>query len=63
VVLKAGRGKTGEKAVATHTGSLVGDYETYQAVFKQAGLIEADSLEEFWILARPCLLSKCLKMG
>ncbi|MDD5696615.1 MAG: CoA-binding protein, partial [Candidatus Pacebacteria bacterium] len=46
VVLKAGRSKMGEKAVSTHTGSLVGNYETYQAVFKQAGLIEADSLEE-----------------
>ncbi|MDD3170218.1 MAG: CoA-binding protein [Candidatus Paceibacterota bacterium] len=46
VVLKAGRSKMGEKAVSTHTGSMVGDYETYQAVFKQAGLVEVDSLEE-----------------
>jgi len=46
VVLKAGRSKMGEKAVSTHTGSMVGDYETYQAVFKQAGLIQVDSLEE-----------------
>jgi len=63
VVLKAGRGKTGEKAVATHTGSLVGDYETYQAVFKQAGLIEADSLEEFLDIGKALSFEQMFKNG
>lgn len=63
VVLKAGRGKIGEKAVATHTGSLVGNYETYQAVFKQAGLIEADSLEELLDIGKALSFTQNIKNG
>jgi len=46
VVIKAGKFKEGKDAVRSHTGSLAGDYEIYKAVFKQSGIIEADSIEE-----------------
>lgn len=52
VVLKAGRSKTGQKAVSSHTGALAGNYQIYQAVFKKAGLIEAETIEELLNLAK-----------
>ncbi len=63
VVLKAGRSKMGEKAVSTHTGSMVGDYETYQAVFKQAGLIQVDSLEELLDIGKALSFSEKCRNG
>jgi acetyltransferase len=48
VAIKAGKFEAGAKAVQSHTGSMAGDYKTYKAVFKQVGIIEADSIEE-WI--------------
>jgi acetyltransferase len=48
VAIKAGKFESGAKAVQSHTGSMAGDYQTYKAVFKQVGIIEADSIEE-WI--------------
>ncbi|MDD5696817.1 MAG: CoA-binding protein, partial [Candidatus Pacebacteria bacterium] len=63
VVLKAGRSKMGEKAVSTHTGSLVGNYETYQAVFKQAGMVEADSLEELLDVGKALSFEKKCRNG
>ncbi len=44
VLLKAGRTEAGAKAVSSHTGSLAGSYAAYQTAFKQAGVIEVDSL-------------------
>jgi acyl-CoA synthetase (NDP forming) len=48
VAIKAGKFAAGAMAVQSHTGSMAGDYETYRAVFKQVGIIEAESIEE-WI--------------
>ena len=48
VAIKAGKFAAGVQAVQSHTGSMAGDYETYKAVFKQVGIIEAESIEE-WI--------------
>ncbi len=47
IAIKAGRGKAGKKAATTHTGAITGDWQVYQAMFKQAGVICANSLEEF----------------
>jgi acetyl coenzyme A synthetase (ADP forming)-like protein len=46
IVIKAGKFESSGKAVKSHTGSLAGNYETYRAVFKQVGIIEAESIEE-----------------
>ncbi|MFH1423585.1 MAG: CoA-binding protein [Candidatus Nealsonbacteria bacterium] len=47
-VVKAGRTKEGKEAIASHTGALAGDYQVYQALFKQTGVIEADSVRELF---------------
>ena len=52
VVIKSGKFSAGKEAVKSHTGSLAGDYETYKAVFKQVGIIEADSTEELIDISR-----------
>ena len=44
VLLKGGRSSAGARAVSSHTGSLAGSYSAYQAAFKQAGVIEVDSI-------------------
>ena len=46
IVLKAGRSKAGARAVASHTGSLAGSDEIFDAAFRQAGILRADSLED-----------------
>jgi acetate---CoA ligase (ADP-forming) len=46
VVFKVGKTNAGASAALTHTASLVGDYETYQAALRQSGAIEAHSLQE-----------------
>jgi len=51
VLLKAGRTDAGAKAVSSHTGSLAGSYATYQAVFKQAGIIEVEDLSTLFDVA------------
>jgi acetyl-CoA synthetase (ADP-forming) len=52
VVIKAGRSTRGMKAVASHTGSLAGSDQLYEAAFKQAGIIRAYTVEEMFDIAR-----------
>lgn len=46
VVVKGGRGEAGTRATASHTASLAGSRETWQAVVNQAGVMTACDLEE-----------------
>ncbi|MDP3564794.1 MAG: acetate--CoA ligase family protein [Methanoregula sp.] len=46
VVIKAGSSKIGHMTAASHTGSLAGSYEVYQAAFLQSGVIPARSMRE-----------------
>ena len=46
IALKVGKTKAGEKAASSHTGALAGSGEVYDAVFKQTGIIEADTTED-----------------
>lgn len=46
VVLKAGVTEEGEKAVGSHTGSLAGDPQIYEAAFRQAGIFQVYTLEQ-----------------
>ncbi len=52
VALKAGTSKAGARAVASHTGSLAGSDKIFDAAFKEAGILRANSLEEAfnWII-------------
>ena len=51
LILKAGRSVSGAKAVSSHTGSLAGSNDAYQAAFQQSGAIVAHSMEELFVLA------------
>jgi acetyl coenzyme A synthetase (ADP forming)-like protein len=46
VVIKSGRSKRGAMAAASHTGSLAGQDEVFDAIMKQCGVLRAESLEE-----------------
>lgn len=52
VVLKAGYGKGGAKAVASHTGALAGSAEAYDAAFEDSGVLRAQTTEELFDWAR-----------
>jgi acyl-CoA synthetase (NDP forming) len=51
IVLKSGSSAIGTRAAASHTGSLAGDFEVYQAAFIQAGAIPVYSLREAFDVA------------
>jgi acyl-CoA synthetase (NDP forming) len=51
VVLKAGSSELASRTAAAHTGALVGDDRTIDAVFEQCGVIRVDSIEDMLITA------------
>ncbi|MFA4817466.1 MAG: acetate--CoA ligase family protein [Parcubacteria group bacterium] len=57
VVLKAGKTEKAQKAIVSHTGALAGSAEITNAVFKNANIIQAETLEEFFNLLH--LISFC----
>ncbi len=46
VVIKSGRSKRGAMAAASHTGSLAGQDEIFDAIMRQCGVLRAESLQE-----------------
>jgi acetyltransferase len=52
LALKTGQSEQSAKASQSHTGSLTGRKEAWQAAFKQAGVIQVSDLEELIDLAR-----------
>ena len=46
IIWKGGLTESGSRAVASHTGSLGGQEETWQAFFRQTGAVRVDSLDE-----------------
>jgi acyl-CoA synthetase (NDP forming) len=52
LALKTGQSEQAAKASQSHTGSLTGRKETWQAAFKQAGVIQVSDLEELIDLAK-----------
>ncbi len=52
VALKVGRFASGQKAVASHTGALAGQESAFDAAFRRAGVIRADTSEELFDWAR-----------
>lgn len=51
IILKVGRSAAGAKASVSHTGSLAGADEVYQAVFSRNGVLRAENLDEIFDLA------------
>jgi acyl-CoA synthetase (NDP forming) len=51
-VLKSGRTRGGQKAVASHTGSLGGSDAVFSAACRQFGVIRADDVESLYAVAK-----------
>lgn len=51
IIMKVGRSEAGAKASVSHTGSLAGADDVYQAVFTQNGILRAENLDELFDLA------------
>jgi len=47
IILKAGKTEISKKDIKFHTGSMAGSNEAYEAAFKEAGIIEANTVKEF----------------
>ncbi|MBN2148092.1 MAG: acetate--CoA ligase family protein, partial [Anaerolineales bacterium] len=45
VAIKSGVTQSGSRAVSSHTGSLAGSEQAYQAAFRQTGILRAESME------------------
>ncbi|MCS7207759.1 MAG: CoA-binding protein [Dehalococcoidia bacterium] len=58
IVLKGGRTLAGHRAVASHTASLAGERQLWQALVRQAGAIWVDTLEEMIDTAIACAFCK-----
>jgi acetyl coenzyme A synthetase (ADP forming)-like protein len=48
VAIKSGVTQAGSRAVSSHTGSLAGSEQAYQAAFLQAGILRAESMESLF---------------
>ena len=51
IVLKPGDTEAGRRAVASHTGALAGEARLASGAFAQAGILQANTLDEAWALA------------
>ena len=52
IALKVGRFEAGQRAVASHTGALAGQESAYNAAFRRAGVLRAETSEEMFDQAR-----------
>jgi acyl-CoA synthetase (NDP forming) len=59
IAIKGGITEEGSKAALSHTGALAGSAQVYFGVFKQAGIINAEGLEEMFEVAK--ILEKTMK--
>jgi len=57
VALKTGRTRAGASAVLSHTGSIAGSDEVYNAAFEKAGVVRAKDMEEFFDFAKALLMA------
>ncbi len=46
IAIKTGRSKRGARAVFSHTGSIAGSDEIFQAAFRQAGILRVETVDE-----------------
>ena len=52
IALKVGRYESGRRAAASHTGALAGEESAYNAAFRRAGVLRAETSEELFDQAR-----------
>lgn len=58
VAIKLGQEPAGKRAARSHTGSIAGRYEVFQAAFRRGGISEAGTLEEFLDLLKVLSMQK-----
>ena len=63
LAIKPGKTEIGAKAIASHTGSLAGNDESYAAAFSQSGIIRIYDIEELADLAKAFIHLPPLKGG
>ena len=63
VLMKLGKSEKGKVAAASHTGSLTGSYDIYQAAFAEKGIISVDTNEEMIETLKLLQHRKSLKSG
>lgn len=66
IALKVGRFEAGQKAAASHTGALAGSETAFDAAFRKAGILRADTAEQMFDWARAletCPLPRGRRMG
>ncbi|HYA13806.1 MAG TPA: acetate--CoA ligase family protein, partial [Syntrophales bacterium] len=63
LAIKSGRTRAGAMAAASHTGALAGRDAVYDAIFKQAGIIRADSIDELFDYANVFSYKQESKLG
>ncbi|MHA1299843.1 MAG: CoA-binding protein [Candidatus Helarchaeota archaeon] len=63
IILKTGMSKIGSKVAKSHTASLTGRNEFYDALFKQLGLIRVTNFEEFFDTLKLINKQKIIKTG
>ncbi|MFA5259534.1 MAG: CoA-binding protein [Candidatus Pacearchaeota archaeon] len=51
IALKAGKSSLGNRAASSHTAALASEEGVYEGIFKQAGIIEVDSIRELFDVA------------
>ncbi len=52
IAIKGGKTKAGSKAASSHTGALAGSARVWEAMFNQAGVIQADDIRHMFNYAR-----------
>ena len=63
VALKAGKTAKGAEAVLSHTGRLAGPAQVYSAAFRQAGVIEAQTTQDLFDIAKALSSQPPLRSG
>ncbi|MFH1431103.1 MAG: CoA-binding protein [Nanoarchaeota archaeon] len=61
IAIKAGKSKKGNEAAKTHTASMSSSSKIYSGAFKQAGIIEVETIEEMFVLSK--IYSKFKRFG
>ena len=63
LVIKSGRTHAGAQAAASHTGALAGTEAVYDAIFRQAGIIRVDTIDELFDFATAFAYKNESEMG
>ena len=56
IAVKLGRTEAGAAAAASHTAALAGEDAVFDSIFRQFGVYRAESIEEFFDIARSCVI-------